>query len=83
MAEHRGPPQKMEMQKHNHRHPNIASVYGFDQHEGVWFLVMECIEAEDLSSILKKGPIPVDEALEIGKQIAEALEAAREFHFDA
>jgi serine/threonine protein kinase len=73
----------MEMQKHNHRHPNIASVYGFDQHEGVWFLVMECVEAEDLSSILKKGPIPVDEALEIGKQIAEALEAAREFHFDA
>jgi serine/threonine protein kinase len=59
-------------------HPNIASVYGFDQHEGVWFLVMECVEAEDLSSILKKGPIPVDEALEIGKQITEALEAAHE-----
>jgi eukaryotic-like serine/threonine-protein kinase len=59
-------------------HPNIASVYGFDQHEGIWFLVMECVEAEDLSSMLKKGPIPVDESLEIGKQITEALEAAHE-----
>jgi serine/threonine protein kinase len=59
-------------------HPNIASVYGFDQHEGIWFLVMECIEAEDLSTRLKKGPIPVDEALEIGKQITEALEAAHD-----
>jgi eukaryotic-like serine/threonine-protein kinase len=39
---------------------------------------MECVEVEDLSSMLKKGLIPVEEALEIGKQITEALEAAHE-----
>lgn len=45
-------------------HPNIEAVHGFDQHEGIWFLVMECFEAEDLSSILKKGSIPVEDAHE-------------------
>jgi serine/threonine-protein kinase len=57
-------------------HPNIASVYGFDQHEGIWFLVMECVDAEDLNLRLKRGPLPLEEALEVGKQIADALEAA-------
>ena len=59
-------------------HTNIAGVYGFDQDDGVWFLVMEYVEAEDLSARLKKGKLPVEETLEVGKQIAEALEAAHE-----
>ena len=61
-------------------HPNIASIYGFDQHEGKWFLVLELIEGETLSERLRTGPMPVDEALKVFKQIAEALEAAHEKH---
>jgi eukaryotic-like serine/threonine-protein kinase len=57
-------------------HPNIASVHGFDQHEGTRFLVMEHVDGEDLSQRLKRGPLSVDESIEIGKQIAEGLEAA-------
>ena len=57
-------------------HANIASVHGFDQHEGTWFLVMEHVDGEDLSQRLKRGALSVGEAIEIGKQIAEALESA-------
>ena len=57
-------------------HTHIASVHGFDQHEGTAFLVMEHVSGEDLSQRLKRGPLPVDEAIEIGRQIAEGLEAA-------
>ena len=42
-------------------HPNIASVFGFDQDDDIWFLVMENVEGEDLSQRLKRGPIPMDE----------------------
>jgi len=59
-------------------HPNVAQVYGFEQHEGTRFLVLELAEGEDLSERLKRGPIAVDEAIEIAKQIAEALEEAHE-----
>ena len=57
-------------------HPNIASVYGFDQHDGTWFLVMENVEGEDLSAQLHRGPLSIDEALDHGRQVAEGLEAA-------
>lgn len=57
-------------------HPNVASVFGFDEHKGTWFLVMECVEGDDLAQRLKRGPLPLDEAIEIGKQLAEGLEAA-------
>ena len=57
-------------------HPNIASVYGFDQDGETWFLVMEHVDGEDLSHRLKRSPLPVDEAIEIGTQVAEGLEAA-------
>jgi eukaryotic-like serine/threonine-protein kinase len=57
-------------------HGNIASVHGFDQHEGTSFLVMEHVDGEDLSVRLRRGALPVDEAIEIGRQIAEGLEAA-------
>jgi len=57
-------------------HPNIAAIHGFDESDGNRFLVMEYVEGDTLGSHLSNGPIAVEEALEIAKQIAEALEAA-------
>jgi Tol biopolymer transport system component len=59
-------------------HPNIAHVYGLERSDAVTALVMELVEGEDLGQRLARGPIPLDEALPIAKQIAEALEAAHE-----
>ena len=59
-------------------HPNIAAIYGFEKSGGAYALVMECVEGDDLSQRIARGPIPLDEALPIAKQIAEALEAAHE-----
>jgi eukaryotic-like serine/threonine-protein kinase len=59
-------------------HPHIAAIYGLEDADGVKALVMELVEGEDLAQRLARGAIPVDEALPIAKQIAEALEAAHE-----
>jgi len=59
-------------------HPHIAGIYGLEERNGVTALVMELVEGEDLSQRIAKGAIPLDEALPIAKQIAEALEAAHE-----
>ena len=59
-------------------HPNIATLYGFEQSDEVHFLVMELAEGETLTERVRRGPIPVEDALPIFKQIAEALEAAHE-----
>src|SRR5262245_8327454 len=59
-------------------HPNIAQIYGLEKSPGTYALVMELVEGEDLSQRIARGPIPLDEALPIAKQIAEALEAAHE-----
>ena len=59
-------------------HPHIAAIYGFEKSTGVHALVMELVEGEDLSQRIARGAIPIDEALPIAKQIAEALEAAHE-----
>jgi serine/threonine protein kinase len=59
-------------------HPNIAQIYGLERSGRTPALVMELVESEDLSQRIGCGPIPVDEALPIAKQIAEALEAAHE-----
>ena len=59
-------------------HPNIAAIYGFEKSAGLHALVMELVEGDDLSQRIAKGAIPIDEALPIAKQIAEALEAAHE-----
>src|SRR5438874_3072589 len=59
-------------------HPHIAQIYGLQQASGVQALVMELVEGEDLSQRIARGPIPLDEALPIARQIAEALEAAHE-----
>ena len=59
-------------------HPNIAHVYGLEQSDGVQALVMELVEGPTLADRIAQGPVPIDEALGIAKQIAEALEAAHE-----
>ena len=59
-------------------HPNIAAIYGLERSSGTLALVMELVEGDDLSQRIARGAIPVDEALPIAKQIAEALEAAHE-----
>src|SRR5438093_1875976 len=70
-------------------HPNIAAIYGLDRQQGregqegtvgpaPSFIVMELVDGEDLSQRIARGRIPVDEALQIAKQIADALEAAHE-----
>ena len=73
-------------------HPNIAHIYGLERQEGrdrpegpdgqdthaTAFIVMELVEGEELARRIARGPIPLDEALPLAKQIADALEAAHE-----
>ena len=59
-------------------HPNIGHIYGLEEADGQKALVLELVEGPTLADRIKQGPIPVDEALPIAKQIAEALEAAHE-----
>ena len=59
-------------------HPHIGAIYGLEDADGVTALVMELVEGEDLSQRVARGKIPMDEALLIARQIAEALEAAHE-----
>jgi len=59
-------------------HQNIAVLYGLEEHEAQRFLVMELAEGETLAATIEKGPIPVDDALDIALQIAEGLEVAHE-----
>jgi serine/threonine-protein kinase len=59
-------------------HPNIASIYGFEEHAGTRYLVLEFVEGETLAERLRQGPIRLEHALQIALSIAEALEAAHE-----
>ena len=59
-------------------HPNIGAIYGLEKSGNTRELVLELIEGPTLADRIKQGPIPLDEALPIAKQIAEALEAAHE-----
>src|SRR6266852_5121188 len=59
-------------------HPHIGGIYGLDEANGQQFLVLELVDGESLERRIARGPIPVDEALSIAQQIAEALEAAHE-----
>jgi hypothetical protein len=59
-------------------HPNIAAIYGLEKTPDFTAIVMELVEGEDLLERIARGAIPIDEALPIAKQIAEALEAAHE-----
>src|SRR5262249_47909634 len=59
-------------------HPNIAHIHGLEKSDGTFALVMELVEGLTLADRIAKGAIPIDEALPIVKQIADALEAAHE-----
>ncbi len=59
-------------------HPNIAAIYGFHEDSGVRFLVMELVAGEDLAERMKRGALLQDDAVDVARQVAEALEAAHE-----
>lgn len=60
------------------QHPNVASIFGFEEVNRRSFLILELVEGEDLARRLQGGALPVDESLEIALQVAEGLEAAHE-----
>src|SRR6266851_3074595 len=59
-------------------HPHIGAIYGLEESDGVKALVLELVEGPTLADRIAQGAIPLDEALPIARQIAEALEAAHE-----
>ena len=59
-------------------HPNIAAIHGLEQAGGTQALVLELVEGPTVEDRVARGPVPVDEALAVAAQIAEALEAAHE-----
>src|SRR5437016_7029354 len=59
-------------------HPNIAAIYDLAEAEGLRFLVLEFVEGETLAERIKRGAIPIEEALNIAKSICEALEVAHD-----
>ncbi len=59
-------------------HPHIAAIYGLEETDGRRALVLELVEGETLADRIARGPLPVDEALDVARQIADALEAAHE-----
>ena len=59
-------------------HPNIAQIFGLEERGGVSALVMELVEGPTLADRIAQGPIPLDEAIPIARQIADALESAHE-----
>jgi Tol biopolymer transport system component len=59
-------------------HPNIAAIHGLEETDGTPFLALELVPGEDLAERVKRGPVPIEEALDIATQVAEALEAAHE-----
>jgi hypothetical protein len=59
-------------------HPNIATLYGLEESDGRRYLVMQLVEGETLKRRLSQGALPLDEALQICRQIAQGLEAAHE-----
>lgn len=59
-------------------HPNIESIYGVYEADGVHFLAMELVAGEDLAERLPRGALPVEEALRVARDVATGLEAAHE-----
>ncbi len=59
-------------------HPGIATLYGFEMTDGVHYLVMELVEGETLAERIARHPVPIEEAISLFRQIAEAIEAAHE-----
>ena len=59
-------------------HPHIGSIYGFEESGGMHALVLELVEGPTLADRIAQGPLPLDDALPIARQIVEAVEAAHE-----
>ena len=59
-------------------HPHVAQIHGFEEADGIHALVMELVEGPTLADLIGSGAMPIDEALTIASQIADALEAAHE-----
>src|SRR6185369_6001742 len=59
-------------------HPNIGAIYSFEESDGIHALALEYVEGPTLEERIARGPIPLETALSIARQIAEALEAAHE-----
>ena len=59
-------------------HPNIAAIYGIEEHEGRWALVLELVEGETLAARVSRGPIPPSEVIVLARQMIDALDAAHE-----
>ena len=57
-------------------HPNICTLHDIGSQDGVDYLVMECVEGETLAKRLEKGPLPIEQVLKYGAQIADALDKA-------
>ena len=60
------------------KHPHIATIHGVEEKDGSRALVLELVEGETLADLLARGPLPVDEAVRLARQIADALDAAHE-----
>jgi serine/threonine-protein kinase len=59
-------------------HPGIAAIYGLESSGSVSALALEFVDGDDLSAIIARGPLPIDDAIDVARQIAEALEAAHD-----
>ena len=59
-------------------HPGIAGIYGVEEKDGSRFLILEMVEGEDLAQRLQRGPLTIEDALDIARQVADALEAAHD-----
>jgi eukaryotic-like serine/threonine-protein kinase len=59
-------------------HPNVAGIHGVEEQEGSRYLVLEFVDGESLAERLDRGPLPVDEAIDLATQIAAGIEAAHE-----
>src|SRR5689334_23085426 len=57
-------------------HPHICVLYDVGHQDGIDYLVMECVEGETLAKRLEKGPLPLEQVLKYGAQIADALDKA-------
>jgi len=57
-------------------HPHICTLYDVGSQDGIEYLVMECVEGETLAKRLEKGPLPLEQVLKYGAQIADALDTA-------